>query len=186
MSYRDFDFEEEGRDDVIRREIEAAAQKVAEWKQKQSKANSGEKNSMYGKPSPNGSGNGWKGHLNGKFFRSLRELKFMVDNPAAQSAEGKRFRASYRWNGVNRTTIPDFVDEENKVVYECKPDRLIGTPLVTAKANAIEHHVNAMGYRFVLLDPGVLTLEIFRALIDNGDVVLTERTTERYLKWLEQ
>ena len=31
MSYRDFDFDAEGRDDIVRMEIEEDAQRLAEW-----------------------------------------------------------------------------------------------------------------------------------------------------------
>ena len=44
-----------------------------EFKKKQSVLNSGKNNNMYGKPSPNGSGNGWKGWYKDYFFRSLLE-----------------------------------------------------------------------------------------------------------------
>jgi hypothetical protein len=34
---------------------------------------------MYGKPSPQGSGNGWSGWYKGKYFRSIMELSFIVE-----------------------------------------------------------------------------------------------------------
>ena len=38
----------------------------------------GKNNHMYGKPSPNGSGNGWSGHYGSFYFRSLLELSFLI------------------------------------------------------------------------------------------------------------
>lgn len=51
-----------------------------ELKQKRRIQCSGAGNPMYGKPSPQGSGNGWSGWYNGVFFRSLKELAYMVEN----------------------------------------------------------------------------------------------------------
>ncbi len=38
----------------------------------------GEGNNMYGRPSPQGSGNGWSGWYKERYFRSLRELMFLI------------------------------------------------------------------------------------------------------------
>ena len=34
---------------------------------------------MFGRPTPQGSGNGWKGWYKGWFFRSLKELSYVVN-----------------------------------------------------------------------------------------------------------
>ena len=47
--------------------------------QKHSANNKGEGNPMFGKPSPEGTGNGWSGWYKGWIFRSLRELSFIVN-----------------------------------------------------------------------------------------------------------
>ena len=59
--------------------IEEADKRMVACKKKHSKNNSGSNNPMYGKPSPNGSGNGWKGWYKERYFRSLRELTYMLE-----------------------------------------------------------------------------------------------------------
>ena len=58
---------------------EVANDKLKDYKTKQSENNKGDKNKMFGKPSPNGSGNGWSGWYNGWFFRSILELSYMIN-----------------------------------------------------------------------------------------------------------
>ena len=55
-----------------------ADEKMQAFKKKQSLNNKGVRNAMYGKPSPRGSGNGWSGWYKNFFFRSLRELSFIL------------------------------------------------------------------------------------------------------------
>jgi hypothetical protein len=54
-------------------------EKANKMKNNLSILNSGSKNKMYGKPSPQGSGNGWSGWYKGWYFRSLIELSYMVN-----------------------------------------------------------------------------------------------------------
>ncbi|HUS51721.1 MAG TPA: NUMOD3 domain-containing DNA-binding protein, partial [Candidatus Paceibacterota bacterium] len=61
---------------------------------------SGKKNSMYVKPTPQGSGNGWSGWYKGWFFRSLRELSYMIKeietkNKKWRTAETKDLKIKY-------------------------------------------------------------------------------------------
>ena len=58
---------------------EEADKRMDIYKSKKSKRYSGKGNPMYGKPSPQGSGNGWSGWYKEHFFRSLRELSYMHD-----------------------------------------------------------------------------------------------------------
>ena len=94
---------------------EVADQKMTEYRQKQSELNSGENNNMYGKPSPNGSGNGWSGWYNGWFFRSIRELSYMIKvieryNLKWESGETNKWKIQYKdYDGLIRNYFPDFI-----------------------------------------------------------------------------
>lgn len=165
--------------------IEEADRRWKEFKDNLSVKMSGEGNPMYGKPSPSTSGNGYKGWYNGQFFRSLRELTFMLKNPQVATAESNRWRASYvDWDGISRTTVPDFVDELNKIVYECKPKKLHESPSVRNKATALEAHVEFLGYSYEIVDPGVLNTETLLQLIKSNNVLLTEKSKEKLEQWL--
>lgn len=165
--------------------IEEADRRWKEFKDNLSVKMSGEGNPMYGKPSPSMAGNGYKGWYNGQFFRSLRELTFMLENPNIATAESNKWRATYAdWDGTSRTTIPDFVDEQNKIVYECKPKKLHESPSVLAKAMTLEAHVNSLGYSYKIVDPGVLNTETLLQLIKSNNVTLTEKSKEKLEQWL--
>ena len=121
--------------------------------------------------------------MDGEFFRSLRELSFRIENPSVVSGESKYWTAEFEWNGIPRTTRPDFLLESEQMVIECKPSRLIGTPLVLAKCDAIKKLAESRGWRFEIIDPGIPSCESLTELVDSGRVVLTDRTKERMLLW---
>jgi hypothetical protein len=169
---------------ILLRDGLAAAE---EFKLKDSKRKSdlakGQNNPMYGKPSPMGSGYGWKGWLDGRFFRSLRELRFMLDNPSAITAESAFWTAEFIFNGSERTTRPDFLLETEKIIVECKPERLHLTPQVAAKQKALSMLAESRGYSYVLTDPGIVFSAELQDLISAGRVTLTDKTKEIYKKW---
>lgn len=150
-----------------------ANEMLSDLKRRQSRNASGENNPMYGKPSPLGSGVGWKGWLNGSHFRSLRELKFMLENTNYVSAECDYWTAKYiNWDGSKRTTRPDFVNKTSKILVECKPKRLHNTPLVSLKSEAMQSLAESRGFEFRLLDPGIVEMSELKDLVDSGSVVL--------------
>lgn len=150
-----------------------ANEMMSDLKMRKSKNTSGENNPMYGKPAPPGSGVGWKGWFNGTHFRSLRELKFLLENPTYESAECAEWTAKYTsWNGSSRTTRPDFVNRGLKVLVECKPERLHNTPLVSLKSEAMQSLAESRGFEFRLLDPGIVEMSELKDLVDSGSVVL--------------
>lgn len=171
---------------VLKEGKESADLWLKEFKEVISKKNTGEGNPMYGKPAPTGSGNGWKGWYNGKFFRSLRELQFMIENPSYVSAETKFWSAEYKdYKGTKRTTRPDFVDLESKTVVECKPNRLHGSYSVNLKAKAIEGLCVDRGYTYLLVDPGTPSKDVLLDLTDSGSIKWSsdyERKVREYEK----
>jgi len=109
-------------------------------KKKLSIKSSGENNPMYGKLSPNGSGNGWSGWYKGWFFRSLRELSYMIYVIERFSLKWKNaeqiIKIKYiNYDGSKRTYRPDFLIED-KYLVEIKPKSLQSSPLIILKSNA--------------------------------------------------
>lgn len=164
---------------------EEAANKYRNWVAKQSAATSGKNNPMYGRPSPQGAGNGWSGWYKGWYFRSLRELSYVVKVLEAgglswRSAETNDLRVEYIDPlGASRSYHPDFLVEE-KLLVECKPKRLWNTPLVIAKSKAAKERATALGLEYVLIDPERLTDEELRRLHDAGDLKFTDRYERLY------
>ena len=54
-----------------------------------------------------------------KLYRSTWEAVFQILNPTCQY---ERLRVKYMFDGKWHNYIVDFIDEENKIVYEVKPD----------------------------------------------------------------
>jgi hypothetical protein len=151
---------------------------------KKSEAARGTKNPMYGKPSPQGSGCGWKGWYKEWFFRSLRELAYALhlddQGLAWKSAETKDLRIDYLDPlGMARTYAADFL-VENKRLVEIKPLRLIDTPLVNAKRQAADAFCAQKGLVYEIIDPGKLEDEIITDLHDQGIIRFTERYEKMY------
>jgi hypothetical protein len=147
-----------------------------------SKANSGELNPMYGKPSPKKAGNGWQGWYNKFFFRSLRELAFILEMEKQGkrwiSAEKKEFMVSYiDWEGKRRNYFPDFIVENT--VYECKPKRLWEAPSILAKKKYADDKFEKLGMKYELVDYGFVNFLTLTELIESGMLKLTDRTKEK-------
>lgn len=131
------------------------------WEQKRERnrvASSGSNNPMYGKPSPQGSGNGWSGWYKEFYFRSLRELAFILKylpNNTLVSADCKKYRVPYLdCLGKERTYAPDFILND-KYIIEIKPKRLWNTPLVLEKRKAIELYCKQNKLLYKIVDPKI-------------------------------
>lgn len=160
-------------------------------KKKWSIASSGEKNPMFGKPSPQGSGYGWKGWYRKWFFRSLKELSYMInvikkEKHNWQTAETKGLTIHYvDPNGNKRTYHADFLIN-NKFLVEIKPSKLKSSRIVRAKEKAAKKFCKAKGWEYLIVDPPMLSNEEILNLYNNNGIVFTQKYDkmfrERYLK----
>lgn len=141
----------------------------------------GEKNSMYGKPSPQGSGNGWSGWYKGIYFRSLLELsylKYLIDNNINfDNGEKTKYRITY-FNSIknrNANYFPDFYLIDTQEIIEVKPKKLVGA------LNNIDKHKKAKelyGDKFKILteeDIIKITNEEIKKIYDSKDLIFIER-----------
>jgi len=158
------------------------------WKvfiEKQSFNNSGEKNSMYGKPSPQGSGNGWCGWYKGWFFRSLLELSYMINEIEAkglhwESGEQHKYKIPYTdLNGDKRNYFPDFIID-NKFVVECKPISLQTSESVKAKIKGAKKFCKKRKFEYVLLEPHKLTIEEIKELYLTNNIKFMDRYDKKF------
>lgn len=122
--------------------------------------NQGKNNPMYGRPAPQHSGNGWKGWYKGWFFRSLRELSYMINvverfNLKWESAEKKIYRIPYKnENGIDRTYSADFVIND-KFLVEIKPTKLMSSPKNKAKKEAAINWCKQNNMVYKISDPKI-------------------------------
>lgn len=170
---------------------EKADIKMAEYKEKQRQNSLGEKNNMFGKPSPNGSGNGYSGWYNGQFFRSLKELMFIINYLERfkfkyQSLESKGLKIKYfdEFSKTHRNYFGDFLVNE-KYFVEIKPKKLWHTPLNKQKFSAAKDFCKKNSLIFKLIDPKVDNCLIIKLFEDNK-IKFTDRYLTKFLKWKSQ
>ena len=150
-------------------------------KKKISLKSSGENNPMYGKPSPLKSGNGWAGWYKGWYFRSLRELSFMINyierfNIKWENGENINFRINYYLEGIRRNYYPDFI-LNSKYMIECKPKSLWKSKLVSLKTQEAILFCKKRGLIYKMIDPILLTIEKLQELYNNK-VIIFNRASE--------
>lgn len=169
---------------------EIADQKFMELRIKNSQALSGNKNPMFGKPSPQGSGNGWSGWYKGWFFRSIRELSYVIlvleKNDLKWEVPDKKFRIQYiDYDGKIRNYFPDFIVCD-KIIVEIKPKKLHNSPKVLAKKIAAIKFCEENGFKYEIIDPPMLAIEKMIDLYTNKDVKFLEKYDlkfrEKYIK----
>lgn len=159
--------------------IQEADRLLNETRKKHSVNNMGHGNPMYGKPSPQGAGNGWKGWYNGHFFRSLRELFFVIDYIEKnqwtwESGETAKRAIQYTdHKGTQRTYYPDYIIN-GSIYYEVKPKRLWNTPTVQAKIKGAA----AIGVMIHLVDPEIDTSRL-KNLWEEGKIRFQPKYEDR-------
>jgi hypothetical protein len=165
--------------------VDVANEKMLSYKEKHSNNMKGDKNPMYGKPSPNGSGNGWSGWYNGWYFRSIRELTYMVKiierfNLKWVSGESNKYKIEYiDYKGNKRNYFPDFIINE-KYVIECKPKKMWNSDSVIRKTEAALRYCKKNGLIYKKIDIGTLTNLEIKSLYENGDIKFLPRYEKKY------
>lgn len=165
---------------------EVANKKMENFKIKQTNNNLGCKNRMFGKPSPIGSGNGWSGWYKGWYFRSIKELTYMIKvierfNLKWENAETKDLRIPYLDNNNQRRTyVADFLIN-NKFLVEIKPKNLWKSKSVVLKRESALLFCNNNNLIYKLTDIENLSNKEILNLYRNGEIKFIERYNDRFL-----
>jgi hypothetical protein len=166
---------------------ETADIKLEQLKIKQSKNSSGENNPMFGKPSPVGSGNGWSGWYNGWFFRSIKELSYMINvieknNIEWVNAESNIYQINYiDYKGNNRTYTADFI-LKNKYLIEIKPKKLWYSDSVVRKKISAIKFCNENNLTYKLRDTPNLSSKKLKELYETKQIIFTKRYEEKFVE----
>ena len=154
-----------------------------------SEKNKGEKNSMFGKPSPMGSGNGWSGWYKKWFFRSLKELSFMINvierfNFKWENGELKKYKVCYiDYNGDKRNYFPDFI-LNNKYMVEIKPKKLQNTPINKIKKKYAIEFCEKNNLKYKLLSPiKNLSYDEIKLLVESGKLKFLDKYKKKFELW---
>ena len=169
---------------------EEADNRQNKWLNKLSIKFSGENNPMYGKPSPQGSGNGWCGWYKNIHFRSLLELSFIIYyierfNFKFETAETKKYKIDYiDYKNTNRTYHPDYILND-KYLIEIKPKHLMKCKDIILKKEAAIKYCNENNLIYKLLEPiKKININDIHTLIDNKLLIFTDRYKIKYDKYL--
>lgn len=162
-------------------------EKADEMKKKLSNKFSGENNNMYNKPSPQGSGNGWSGWYNKWYFRSLRELSYMINvieanNQKWESCENAKYAIPYLYMNRKRNYFADFIID-SKYLIEIKPHRLINSKCILEKKYAAEKWCESNGLEYKIISDeefNLLTNEEIKNLHDTGKIVFIDKYEQKY------
>ena len=151
-------------------------------KKKNSIASIGSNNPMFGKVSPQGSGNGWSGWYGEWYFRSLLELSFMINtierfNFTWKSAESIKI-PYIDYLGNQRNYFPDFI-LNNKYLIEIKPSRLKNTLVVITKQQAAITYCSSNDMIYKLITPIMLKQDKILSLYKEGKIKLLPRYEEK-------
>lgn len=158
---------------------EIADQKMNEMRKKHSNNNKGSGNPMYGKPSPNGSGNGWSGWYKEFFFKSLKELSCIItyENLGYNliNAEREHQIKYIDWNGTERNYHPDYFEPITKTLIECKPKHLWNSANVLCKKKYAEEYCKLHELNYELVDPPRLGDEVIIKMHDDKEIKFIDR-----------
>lgn len=165
---------------------EIADEKMISYKKKKSQSVSGHLNPMYGKPSPNGSGNGWSGWYKNWYFRSITELSYFVnviERFNIKWATGETIKIPYvDYKGVMRNYYPDFILND-KYIIECKPEKLINSKSVKIKSDAAIKYCNERGLVYKIVSPYKLSINKLKEMYINGDIKFIEKYEEKVISF---
>lgn len=165
--------------------VEIAQEKIKNHKKRLSERYSGENNPMFGKPAPNGSGNGWKSHYKGIFFHSLRELCFYIEATEKNELKCerinllKKYRVSYKdKNNISRTYTADFIINDDTIV-EIKPVKLQNTICNLEKFKAMEKFCSENNLKFKIIDQAI-DINILIPKFLSGELVFIGKSNEKF------
>ncbi|MFW6129631.1 MAG: TnsA endonuclease N-terminal domain-containing protein [Atribacterota bacterium] len=132
-------------------------------------------------------GSGW---YNGWYFRSLRELSYVINvleyyNKKWQSAEKDIIIEYIDYNGQKRTYRADFL-VENKELIEVKPKKLMESPSNILKKRAAEEYCKNNNLIYKMVDVKILSKEELLELYNNKKIKFIKKWDlifrEKYLK----
>jgi hypothetical protein len=169
---------------------EVADKKQKEKNEKTSLRVSGTGNPMYGKPAPQGAGNGWKGWYKGWFFRSLKELSYVLNvlepqNISWESAESLGIKIPYTaHDGLTRNYTPDFLINGKKLV-EIKPQRLRNSLSVRVKEDAALKYAKENNLEYEIIDPIDIQHQVVRKLHENGEITFMKQYEKKFKLYID-
>jgi hypothetical protein len=167
---------------------EIADQKQLELNKKRSIQMKGKGNNMYGKPSPNKAGKGISGRYKDFYFRSLRELYYIItylepNNLPIISAERKDLQIPYtNYDGAERTYRADFL--VGNTLVEVKPKKLKDTPLIKLKEEAAKKFCEEHNMIYKIEYIEIVDYSKINDLYKNGLITIDDKKKKNFEKYI--
>lgn len=168
-----------------------ADKKMSKFRKKQSFNSSGSKNPMYGKPSPKGSGGGWGGWYDGWYFRSLRELSYVVRVIEKrihkwESCETTNLTIPYKdYDGKCRNYTPDFILDK-KIIIEVKPKFFMDIPSNVLKKEAAIKFCKNNNMEYRMIDVKILDTKQIIDMYLCGKIRFNKKYVDRIEKIIDK
>ena len=165
---------------------EEADRRKYDMGKKISERNKGKNNPMYGKVPSNGAGAGISGWYKNWYFRSLRELSFMInviekEGHEWKNAESHEFTIKYLdVNGVERTYHPDFVLDD-KIIIEIKPEKLQLNENNQRKQDGAILWCATNDFEYRMVDVDIIEPDILYDMYISGVIKFNEKSLKRFL-----
>lgn len=167
---------------------EKANELLENFKNRVSLKMSGKNNPMYGKPAPKGSGAGIAGWYKHIYFRSLKELIYMLylDESGIEYKSAEDISVEYNYN-KSRTYRADFL-VDNKYLIEIKPKSLQNTNEVLLKKDAAEKYCkeNNLIYKILDVDHDLKYFKKIEELLSLNKIKFNNKNKERFFKFYKK
>ena len=169
---------------VTRYGVIEADRRRLESNRKRSLSMIGCKNPMYGKTTPCGCGNGWGGWYKGWYFRSLRELSYMIqviekNSLKWRTAETADLTVNYiDKNGTPRTYRADFLLND-KLLVEIKPKQLMQLPANILKRDAAIAFCSHRRLEYSIVDSEILPFRDLLIMFKDGVIRFIDKYQKR-------
>lgn len=131
---------------------------------------------------------GWCGWYKGWYFRSLRELSFVIEvleksHKIWETGENPKYQIPYvDLQGVSRNYFPDFVLTKERIIVECKPISQWKDPLVCVKKAAAAEFCAKKGYKFRMIDPVIIDEQKLKQLYKAKVIKFVPETDKKFKK----
>jgi hypothetical protein len=136
---------------------------------------------MYGKPSPQGSGNGWSGWYKKFFIRTLLELSFLklMNDNNIKLINGEKYKFNY-FHPIKKyqaNYFPDYYLPEFNFFIEIKPKKLINTIINKEKFINVKNLIVLTEKDFNKLK----TEEIIKMYFER-DIIFTKKYEQKFME----
>lgn len=141
--------------------------------------------------SPFGTGTGWGGWYKGWFFRSIRELSFMIKiierfNFKWESAESKKMQIKYiDYDDIEKNYYADFLLND-KFLIECKPKKLWTNKKVLLKKDAALSFCKKHNLKYKIIDVVPLNIFEIEKLVQFNIIKFTSKSEIKFQKFLSK